>query len=369
MSDIYIGLISGTSMDGIDAALVRFGEASLEILQTHEQEYSADLRDRLSVAKHDSSIAGLDDVANLHMEVGASFRDATKTLLENAGVEAAAVKAIGSHGQTIRHEPNIERPFSLQIGDASIIAECTRIPTISDFRTADIELGGQGAPLTPAFHEWLFREPGTGRVILNIGGIANITILAADDTETTGFDTGPGNTLMDAWCRKIRHEAFDRDGAWSASGVVNDGLLRRLLADAYFAAAAPKSTGFEYFNLEWLERFGSEGIEPADVQATLCALTALSIADAIRATGQDGCDVFVCGGGVHNHELMRRLATALPGFQVQSTQAAGLDPDWVEAVAFAWLAMQTTLGRPGNLPSVTGARKATVLGTTYNVTR
>jgi anhydro-N-acetylmuramic acid kinase len=369
MSDLYIGLISGTSMDGIDAALVRFGDASLDILQTHAHEYPAPLRERLSAAIHDSSISKLADVASLHRDVGESFRDAAKTLLKNANVDAAAVTAIGSHGQTIRHEPNIESPFSLQIGDPEIIAEGTGIRTIADFRTADIAQGGQGAPLAPAFHEWLFRETGTSRVILNIGGISNVTVLSADDYATTGFDTGPGNTLMDAWCRKMRNEAFDRDGAWSASGTVNKRLLQRLLADAYFAAAAPKSTGFEYFNLDWLERHDLRSVEAADVQATLSELTAVSIADAIRTCMQGECEVLVCGGGVHNVELMRRLAAALPGFNVQSTASAGLDPDWVEAAAFAWLAMRTTLGLPGNLPSVTGAKRATVLGATYNATR
>jgi anhydro-N-acetylmuramic acid kinase len=369
MGDIYIGLISGTSMDGIDAALVRFGDASLDILQTHEHEYSAALRERLSAAILDSSIATLADVASLHRDVGESFRDAAKVLLKNANVDAAVVKAIGSHGQTVRHEPNIERPFSLQIGDPEIIAEGTGIRTIADFRTADIAQGGQGAPLAPAFHEWLFRQAGTSRVILNIGGISNVTVLAADGAATTGFDTGPGNTLMDAWCRRIQNEAFDRNGAWSASGSVNEDLLQRLLADSYFAAAAPKSTGFEYFNLEWLDRHDLHGIDAADIQATLSELSAVSIADAIRSCLQHECEVLVCGGGVHNIELMRRLAAALPGFNVQSTASAGLDPDWVEAAAFAWLAMRTTLGLPGNLPSVTGAKRATVLGATYNATR
>jgi len=369
MSDLYIGLISGTSMDGIDAALVRFGDASLDILQTYAHEYPAPLRERLSAAIHDSSISKLADVASLHRDVGESFRDAANTLLENANIDSAAVTAIGSHGQTIRHEPDIECPFSLQIGDPEIIARGTGIRTIADFRTADIAQGGQGAPLAPAFHEWLFRQAGTSRVILNIGGISNITVLAANDSATTGFDTGPGNTLMDAWCRRIRNEAFDRDGAWSASGTVNEGLLRRLLADAYFAAAAPKSTGFEYFNLDWLDHHDLRGIETADVQATLSELTAVSISDAIRNCLQDKCEVLVCGGGAHNVELMRRLAAALPGFKVQSTASAGLDPDWVEAVAFAWLAMRTTLGLPGNLPAVTGAKRAIVLGATYNATR
>ena len=365
MGDLYIGLISGTSMDGIDAALVRFEESSLEVLQTHEHDYPVELRQKLAIARFDPDIRSLEPVRSLHREVGKCFRDAANTLLGRASIDASAVTAIGSHGQTIRHEPNAKRPFSLQIGDPEIIANGTGIRTVADFRKADIELGGQGAPLTPAFHEWLFRKPGTTRVVLNIGGIANITVLAGDNGDTTGFDTGPGNTLLDAWVATHRGEPFDQDGAWAARGSVIDEFLSQLLADPYFSAAAPKSTGFEYFNLEWLESSGAKAFEPIDVQATLCQLTADSVATAIQTAAVDVEDVLVCGGGAHNGELMRRLEAAVPGTRVTSTASAGLDPDWVEAVAFAWLAMRTTNGLTGNLPSVTGAQRATVLGATF----
>ncbi len=365
MSDFYIGLMSGTSMDGIDAALVQFGDSSLDLLHTHEHEYPAALRQQLAVAICDPDIKSANDVASLHEHVGQCFRDAANTLLACAAIDPSAVIAIGSHGQTVRHEPDAEQPFSLQIGDPAIIAAGTGIDTVGDFRSADIALGGQGAPLTPAFHEWLFREPGVLRVILNIGGIANLTVLPADDDDSTGFDTGPGNTLLDAWTRRHHGTSFDRDGAWAAAGNIDEELLRRLLADPYFASPAPKSTGFEYFNMEWLENAGVGDIDPTDVQSTLCALTAASIADALRPAARRECTVLVCGGGVHNAELMRRLNAQLPQCRVATTASRGLDPDWVEAAAFAWLAMRHVQGRPGNLPAVTGAAAAAVLGKAF----
>jgi len=367
MGDYYIGLISGTSMDGIDAALVNFEDSSLEVLHTHEHDYPSDLRQKLSVAKLDPEIRSFDDIGSLHKAVGECFRDAANALLVGAGVDASAIAAIGSHGQTVRHEPNADRPFSLQIGDPDIISAGTGIPTVADFRSADIELGGQGAPLTPIFHEWLFREQGSNCVVLNIGGIANITVLRGDATETTGFDTGPGNTLLDAWVGRHLERSFDKNGDWASQGVVDDELLLRLLADSYFTAPPPKSTGFEYFNLDWLEKSDVKNRAPADIQATLCELTAISVATAIRELAGDSSTVYVCGGGAHNTDMMRRLAAALPAIGIESTKAAGLDPDWVEAVAFAWLAMRTLHKLPGNLPAVTGARHATILGSIHNV--
>lgn len=367
MGDYYIGLISGTSMDGIDAALVSFEDRALEILQTREHDYPDKLRKRLLQTMREPHRCTLDDLGQLDQWVGECFRDAANALLADASVDAAALSAIGSHGQTIRHQPDAKRPFSLQIGDPALIANGTGIATVADFRRADMALGGQGAPLTPLFHEWLFRKPGTDRVVLNIGGIANVTILHGDARDTTGFDTGPGNTLLDAWISKHDDGPFDRDGLWAAQGNVNEELLSRLSADPYFLAAPPKSTGFEYFNLEWLQAAGAADLEPVDVQATLCALTGNSIAAAIRSSVAQVSDVLVCGGGVHNRELMRRLRAALPDSNVESTQSAGLDPNWVEAAAFAWLAMRTMCHLPGNLPAVTGARRQTVLGAIHNV--
>ena len=365
MSDLYIGLMSGTSMDGIDAALVRFGDRSLDVVATHQYDYPGPLRHALVAARSLPDLRHSEQVPDLHRLVGECFRDAALELLAGAGVDAASVRAIGSHGQTLRHAPDAAAPFSLQIGDPDIIAAGTGVATIADFRRADIELGGQGAPLAPAFHEWLFRRDGTTRVVLNIGGIANITVLFGDDRPAIGFDTGPGNTLLDAWISEQGIAAFDSGGDWSASGNVIDKLLQSLLTDPYFRAAAPKSTGFEYFNLDWLAPSLADDYDATDIQSTLCELTARTIADAIRAAAPDAGSVLVCGGGVHNADLMTRLGSALGGMDVLPTAAAGLDPDWVEAAAFAWLAMRASEGLPGNLPSVTGAAKRAVLGTLH----
>jgi len=250
----------------------------------------------------------------------------------------------------------------MQIGDADIIASGTGITTVANFRQADIAAGGQGAPLVPPFHHWLFASPTNKRVVVNIGGIANITTLSTDGSDVTGFDTGPGNGLMDVWISKNQGEPFDQGGQWAARGMVIDDLLRQLLNDPYFSLPPPKSTGFEYFNAGWLRRFDIDRHDAADIQATLCELSAITIANAIGLQAPDAHDVFVCGGGVHNAELMRRLQKRLSGVSVSSTAAAGLDPDWVEAVAFAWLAMRTLRNEPGNLPSVTGATHTVVLG-------
>lgn len=351
-------------MDGIDAALVEIGDTALEILHTLEQPYPAALRAELQAAIGLALHEDIPNVAALQRRTGECFRDAAISLLQDAGVSAAAVTAIGSHGQTLRHQPNATPPFTLQVGDPDIIASGTGITTVGDFRSADIAAGGQGAPLAPLFHEWLFRLPGKRRAVLNIGGIANLTLLSATDP-TVGFDTGPGNTLLDAWIRKHRAAPFDRDGAWAASGRVHQDLLRRLLGDGYFAALPPKSTGFEYFNLRWIAAANVADIAPVDVQATLCALTAQSIAAALQRFAPDTTEILVCGGGVHNGTLLQALRQCLPAADVVSTATAGLHPDWVEAVAFAWLAKRRLQNLPGNLPSVTGARQAVALGTIH----
>ncbi len=366
MSDIFVGLMSGTSMDGIDAALVEFDESSLKLLGTRDHPYPAALRQQLLDAIAIPLDREIDNVAELHRATGECFRDAALALLEDTGIAAAAVTAIGSHGQTLRHQPSAKTPFSLQIGDPQLIANGTNIRTIADFRTADIAAGGQGAPLAPVFHEWLFRAAGKTRCVLNVGGVANLTVLA-DQHDTIGFDTGPGNSLMDAWIRKHRNEAFDRDGRWADEGSVDIDLLESFLSEAYFAYAPPKSTGFEKFNLRWIEGHETSSLEPGNVQATLCALSAVTIADAVTDFAPDTADLLVCGGGAHNPTLMRDLQARLPGVSVAPTSVAGLDPDWVEAVAFAWLAMRHLQGLPGNLPSVTGASTAVQLGVLYEV--
>jgi anhydro-N-acetylmuramic acid kinase len=363
MTALFIGLMSGTSMDGIDAALVDLSSIQPRVVATHEHHYPEDLRTQLFEAiRLEDPLSS--DLSRLDDAIGAVFAEAARALLESAGTAASAVTAIGSHGQTIRHAPDAPRPYSLQIGSPRQIARMTGIDVVADFRRADIEAGGQGAPLVPAFHAALFRSPTETRAVVNIGGIANISVLPADPSApVTGFDTGPGNTLMDQWVREQQGLAMDRDGEWAAGGHPDPDLLACLQADPYFQLAPPKSTGREHFNLDWLSAcLGQDGPTAQDVQSTLCELTAGSIADATRQFAGEARRLLVCGGGVHNRELLRRLAARLDPVAVESTGAHGLDPDWVEAVAFAWLAKQHLDGKPGNMPEVTGARHPVVLG-------
>ncbi|MGI9238153.1 MAG: anhydro-N-acetylmuramic acid kinase [Woeseiaceae bacterium] len=358
----YIGLISGTSMDGVDAVIASFDDDSLTLSGSHAYPYPPELHALLQavIAKPDG--CDLDQLGTLDRMVGECFRDAALALMADAGMDRREIVAIGSHGQTLRHQPGGNHPFSMQIGDAATITEGTGIATVSDFRRADVAAGGQGAPLVPPFHQWLFAISGADRIVLNLGGIANITLLPGDDSSVIGFDTGPGNTLLDAWINEQRGTPYDSDGSWAAAGTVSQRLLDALLTDAYFDLPAPKSTGFEYFNLDWLRNYGIDDERPIDVQATLSELTASSVSDAIRETAPAATEVFVCGGGVHNKDLMSRLRSQLPRMTIKRTSALGLDPDWVEAAAFAWLAMRTMDGETGNLPSVTGARHKTILG-------
>lgn len=359
----FVGLMSGTSMDGVDAVLASFSPKGIELCATHTHPMPDPLRQRLeqfvSRQVHD-----IHELGELDGAIGKLFAEAALQLLASnrAGRE---ILAIGSHGQTVFHAPSHSTPFTLQIGDPSIIAERTGITTIADFRRRDMAAGGQGAPLVPAFHNALFRSTEKSRVVLNIGGIANITILpAAPQQPVRGFDTGPGNTLMDAWIKRHRQLPMDRDGHWAASGTINHSLLERLLAAPYFQLAPPKSSGRELFNLAWLESFG-ENDTPENIQATLAQLTIESVARAIESHAAATEELFVCGGGAYNPVLMGGIAQRLPAMTVNTTEALGLKPTWVEAAAFAWLAKQTLEGRPGNLPEVTGARHPVVLGAIY----
>jgi anhydro-N-acetylmuramic acid kinase len=362
MPDYYIGLISGTSMDGIDAVLARFGDRSIEVVGAGMSRYPEALRQELLAATRFPDSCTADVVGSLDHWVGECFRDAALELLRGAGIDPGSVRAIGSHGQTMRHRPGEDRPFTLQIGNADIIAKGTGIDCVADFRSADLALGGQGAPLVPPFHEWLFRSATVDRCVLNIGGIANFTFLPAAPGPIGGFDTGPGNTLLDAWIRRQRNTDYDEGGLWAASGVTIPALLEAMLADPYFAEPPPKSTGFEYFNDEWLSALVGDDADHADVQATLAELTATTIADAIAKHAAQTRELLICGGGVHNRDLLRRFATRLPGVTLASTADFGLDPDHVEAAAFAWLAMRRMNDQPGNSPEVTGASRAAVLG-------
>ncbi len=367
MDNLYIGLMSGTSMDGIDAALVEFGNRQCKVIATLKHEYPDELRTELVSSIRQPEHCTVDRIGRLDNWVGESFRDATLELVSKAKIKAGRVVAIGSHGQTLRHQPRIDRPFTLQIGDPNVIAAGTGITTIADFRRRDIALGGEGAPLLPPFHQWLFADKKTNRVVLNIGGIANVTILAAGSDDVSGFDTGPGNTLLDAWIQVCKGERFDDGGTWAKSGEISVDLLELLLRDPYFALPPPKSTGFEYFNLMWLRQAMAEvgEVSEEDVQATLVALTARSIADAVNSYAPETRELLVCGGGIDNTEVIRWIGTALTTVKVHSTADFGLEPDWVEAAAFAWLAKRCLDGKPGNLPGVTGASREAVLGGIY----
>ncbi len=349
-------------MDGIDAVLVSFADSSVDIRATHSASYPPNVKTALLAAIREPLDVALDSSGELDRTVGEHFRDAALAVMHKSGVAGQDIVAIGSHGQTLRHQPNVTEPYSLQIGNAGIIAAGTNATTVTNFREADIAAGGQGAPLVPPFHQWLFAAGISNRVIVNIGGIANITVLPADGSDVIGFDTGPGNGLMDVWISRQLGKPFDPQGEWSASGTPVESLLADFSDDAYFRLSPPKSTGFEHFNPKWLQKFAIDHLGAADVQATLCELSAATIADAINNHATDTQEVFVCGGGVHNAELMRRLQAHLTATSVASTAAVGLDPDWIEATAFAWLAMRTMQGRTGNLPSVTGASYKVVLG-------
>ena len=365
MTALYVGLMSGTSMDGIDVALVDFCTDTPHLLASLSQPFSSSLQQQLldSRAIPDSEVFNLDQ---LDIALGEAFAAAVNNLLEVENVGKDEIVAIGSHGQTIRHRPHADKPFSLQLGNANRIAELTGIQVVSDFRTADIEAGGEGAPLAPAFHNAILRDNSENRCVVNIGGIANITLLPADgDVNVSGYDTGPGNTLMDAWVRKHQHQSYDKAGNWARSGKVNKALLQLMLDDEYFHKRPPKSTGFEDFNTNWLEHLLSRldtEIAAEDVQASLCELTAQTIADAVKACEPTVDRVLLCGGGVHNTYLVERIQQHMGACPVESTENYGVHPDWVEAIAFAWLARRCIENKPGNLPAVTGARKGVVLG-------
>jgi anhydro-N-acetylmuramic acid kinase len=365
-SALYLGLISGTSADSIDVALVSFSNGLPQVMATHTHPWPAALRERMLALAQGEAALDLDAYGRLDVEIGHCFADAALQLLEHSGTPASSVRAIGSHGQTLRHRPTGKYPFTLQLGDPTVIAERCHIDVVADFRRADIAAGGQGAPLLPALHAMLLGRPGHARVVLNLGGIANITVLAANG-DVLGFDTGPANGLLDAWCLRHRGEPFDRDGAFAVSGQVDHRLLDAMLADSYFALPPPKSTGREHFHLNWLATHPRlAAVSVADVQATLLELTARSVAAAIDEHAPTAEDVLACGGGTHNGAMMRRLSELLTPRTVGSIAEFGIDPDFIEASAFAWLARQRLLGLPGNLPTVTGAKGPRVLGAIYS---
>jgi len=366
----YIGLMSGTSLDAVDAALISIGNEQIRLEHALSTPLPANLKAQiLELCAGTSNEIEL--LGQVDRELGSLFASAALNLCQAAGVSPTNITAIGSHGQTVRHRPPdkqraADAAFSLQIGDPNTITELTGITTVADFRRRDIAAGGQGAPLVPAFHAAAFSQIGHERVIVNIGGMANISLLKADG-EIFGFDTGPGNVLMDSWIKHCHGQAFDRDGEWAQSGTLNQQLLNTLLNDPYYAVLGPKSTGREQFNLAGLlsilERL--DDISPKDVQATLLELTAHSICAAIDQCSQGRGEVFICGGGSANLALCSRIQSLLPNQKLATTDMLGIHPDWVEAAAFAWLAKQSIAGLAGNVPAVTGAKGARILGAIY----
>ncbi|MCL6270494.1 anhydro-N-acetylmuramic acid kinase [Sansalvadorimonas sp. 2012CJ34-2] len=365
-SELYIGLMSGTSLDAMDAVLVDLTSRFPTLVGQISLPYPSRLRNQLN-ALCQPGANEIEAMCEADLAVAILAADSVSNLLDETGHAPQDIAAIGSHGQTIRHMPQIGN--TLQIGNPSLIAEQTGITTVADFRRRDMAAGGEGAPLVPAFHEAVFRHPEKTRIIANIGGIANITILPPAGTNTViGFDTGPGNTLMDDWCYRHSGRRYDQNGQWAASGKISAALLSTLLSDSYFSRPPPKSTGREYFHHAWLWHGLSQrdqDLSGEDVQATLAELTARTIADAIALYAPDCEEVFVCGGGARNATLMSRLVSCLEELSVNTTDAIGLAPQWVEAAAFAWLAQQTLLGLPGNLPAVTNASGRRILGGVY----
>ena len=373
MTALYLGLISGTSADGIDVALASFARGP-KLLASLTHPYPDRLRARiLTLAQGDGRIA-LDELGALDVEIARTFAAAAMKLLRREDLDASGIRALGSHGQTVRHRPLGAAPYTMQLGDPNVIAELTGITTAADFRRRDLAAGGHGAPLAPAFHAAMLARdknvPSKGsRVVLNLGGIANITILPGDERKPLrGFDTGPASCLLDAWVERHLDQPYDKDGAYAASGHVDETLLKRLLSDPYFGEPPPKSTGREVFHLTWLaQHLRGLTIAPKHVQATLVALSAQTIADAVRANARDAREVWVCGGGVHNPVLMAAIAEALAPIPVESITEIGIDPDFVEAMTFAWLARERLESRAApNVHTVTGARGPRVLGGIYS---
>jgi anhydro-N-acetylmuramic acid kinase len=364
-SSLYVGLMSGTSMDGIDAVLLQIDASGLRLKAAVARTWAPELKQRLRRAAEDYLHLGLVEFGQLDTLVGREFAQAAQQLLDQSGVAAASIRAIGSHGQTVLHQPRDAAPFTLQIGDPNIIAEALRLDVVADFRRRDVAAGGEGAPLMPAFHAAAFATPGQYHAVVNIGGIANVTLLHADG-EVTGFDTGPGNCLLDAWARRHLRQPQDTGGVWAASGTPDATLLGRMLNDPYFLRAPPKSTGRETFSDAWLETaLSGTSLPGADIQATLAELSARTIASSLVVSGKQPARVLICGGGAYNTDLMTRLRAALPRARVEPTSACGIDPQHVEAAGFAWLAYRYVSALPGNLPSVTGARHAVPLGALY----
>jgi anhydro-N-acetylmuramic acid kinase len=365
---LYLGLMSGTSMDAIDCALVEMREGQPCGIGQHASPMPDALKQQLQTLSSGAPVS-LAQLGRIDIELGALFADAALALLTHYGLQASDIRAIGSHGQTVWHQPpgSGSSAFSLQLGDPNTIAQRTGITTVADFRRRDMAAGGQGAPIVPVLHQRLFQRRGVDRIVLNLGGIANITVLPGDERAPLGFDTGPANGLMDAWIQQQQGRAYDADGRWAASAEPSPELLQLLLEEPYFTQPPPKSTGRELFNLSWLQQQLArlpQALDAACVQATLLALTVETVARAIEGQLETG-EVLVCGGGAHNSTLLQRLAQRLPRFSIGSTTAQGLHVDYVEATAFAWFAHCTLQREPVAFQPFTGARQAVIAGGVY----
>ena len=363
----YIGLMSGTSLDGVDGVLAEFSGSRCTVTHYQSAELPPDLRAELLSLNR----SGPDELHRAALAANALARiyaQVVRALLAASDLPAQTIRAVGAHGQTVRHRPGQYdgTGYTLQLNSPALLAELTSITVVADLRSRDVAAGGQGAPLVPAFHQQVFGRPGQETLVLNIGGISNLSVLAADGS-VLGFDCGPGNALMDGWCQRHMGQPFDHAGAWAASGQVIPALLQRLQAEPFLHQPPPKSTGRDLFNLDWLaaKLEGYADLAPQDVQATLTEFTALVCAASAQSHGPHSDLLLVCGGGAFNHHLMARLQALLPTLKVQASDSYGLPAQQVEAAAFAWLARQALLGAPGNLPSVTGARGARVLGAIY----
>ena len=359
MSAYYIGVMSGTSLDGVDVVLCEITTTTCKLHTAYEHPFAPELK--AAILHTIANPTTLQDIGILNHRLGHLFADAITTLLARSPVSTKEIRAIGLHGQTLWHEPHGNYPFSMQLGDATIVAVETGIDVVCDFRSTDVALGGQGAPFAPAFHQFMFHKVSPSTCIVNIGGMANITVLGEP---LLGYDTGPGNVLMDLWIAQHRHTPYDKEGLWAQGGTVNTVLLERFLQDPYFSQSAPKSTGREHFNAQWLhDRLSHLHVNAQDVQATLLELTVQSIVDEV---GKRPCELLlVCGGGVHNSFLMQRLNETLPKTQVSPTDAYGVSSTFMEAMAFAWLAYKRINKEAVPLNEVTGARNNAILGGVY----
>ena len=357
MRKLYIGLISGTSMDGIDCALIDTAN-HCQLVASYCQPIPAELKNTLWQLIRKDDITD-PRIATVDQQLGILFAQAVEHLLAQTTFKPSDIKAIGSHGQNISHHPNDTPAYSLQIANPQIIADETGIITVADFRSADVAAGGQGAPLAPLFHDKILRSAHQSRAIINIGGIANVTFLSNKTNKVIGFDTGPGNGLMDAWCKQHTEQEYDADGAWAATGTVDQTLLQRLQSDAYFQKVGPKSTGKEYFNLAWLKAMLNQQ-SPEDVQATLLELTAQSIITSVQQHHTDA-EMIVCGGGAHNKQLMQRLQHIATRKVIASSEL-GISIDYLEAMLFAWLAQQRLAKKTMDTSRITGAKQPVLLG-------